>query len=408
MTDDRRMRPATRLIHAGQHPDPATGAVSTPIYQTSTFAFRNADEGAARFLGRDSGYKYTRLGNPTVAALEECLAALEGGCGALGAATGMAAINAVYLTFLGEGAHVVGTDSVYGPSRLVLENEYRRFGVASTWVDSSKPANVAAAMRPATRMVYIESPANPTMKLTDLASCAEIARSAGALLVVDNTFASPILQQPIALGADIVVHSLTKFLNGHTDVVGGAIVAKRLEHLERLRKVHCAFGGTMDPHQAWLILRGIRTLGLRMERAQSNSLEIARFLEAHPGVSWILHPGLPSHPQHALMLRQMAGPGAVFSFGVKGGLEAGKALIDSVRLATLAVSLGGVETLIEHPASMTHAGIPRAEREAAGISDDLVRLSVGCEDVRDLIADLTQALEKAAVAVPAEADVSRA
>ena len=408
MTDDRKMRPATRLIHAGHHPDPATGAVSTPIYQTSTFAFRNADEGAARFLGRDSGYKYTRLGNPTVAALEECLAALEGGCGALGAATGMAAINAVYLTFLGEGAHVVGTESVYGPSRLVLENEYRRFGVASTWVDSSKPANVAAAMRPATRMVYIESPANPTMKLTDVASCAEIARSAGALLVVDNTFASPVLQQPLALGADIVVHSLTKFLNGHTDVVGGAIVAKRPEHLERLRKVHCAFGGTMDPHQAWLILRGVKTLGLRMERAQSNSLEIARFLEAHPGVAWILHPGLPSHPQHALMLRQMAGPGAVFSFGVKGGLEAGKALIDSVRLATLAVSLGGVETLIEHPASMTHAGIPRAEREAAGISDDLVRLSVGCEDVRDLIADLTQALEKAAVAVPAEAAVSRA
>jgi methionine-gamma-lyase len=408
MTDDRRMHPDTRFIHAGQHPDPATGAVSTPIYQTSTFAFRNADEGAARFLGRDSGYKYTRLGNPTVAALEECLAALEGGCGALGAATGMAAINAVYLTFLGEGAHVVGTDSVYGPSRLVLENEYRRFGVASTWVDSSKPANVAAAIRPATRMIYIESPANPTMKLTDFASCAEIARSAGALLVVDNTFASPVLQQPLALGADIVVHSLTKFLNGHTDVVGGVIVAKRLEHLERLRKVHCAFGGTMDPHQAWLILRGIKTLGLRMERAQSNALEIARFLEAHPDVAWVLHPGLPSHPQHELALRQMAGPGAVFSFGVKGGLESGKALIDSVRLATLAVSLGGVETLIEHPASMTHAGVPRGEREAAGISDDLVRLSVGCEDVRDLIVDLTQALEKAARAVPAVAGSSKA
>ena len=400
--------PNTRIVHAGHRPDPATGAVSTPIYQTSTFAFRNADEGAARFLGKDPGYKYTRLGNPTVAALEECLATLEGGCGALGAATGMAAINAVYVTFLEQGAHVVGTDSVYGPSRLVLENEYRRFGVSSTWVDSSSPENVAAAVRPATKMIYVESPANPTMKLTDIAACAAIAHAHGALLVVDNTFASPVLQQPLALGADIVVHSLTKFLNGHTDVVGGAIVAKKPEHLDRLRKVHTAFGGTMDPHQAWLILRGIRTLGLRMERAQSNGLEIARFLENHPGVAWVLHPGLPSHPQHALMLRQMAGPGAVFSFGVKGGLEAGKALIDSVRLATLAVSLGGVETLIEHPASMTHTGMPRNEREAAGISDDLVRLSVGCEDVRDLIADLAQALESAAQAVPVEAGVSRA
>ncbi len=386
------MKMATRLIHAGQHRDPATGAVSTPIYQTSTFAFRNADEGAARFLGEDPGYKYTRLGNPTVAALEDCVATLEGGCGALGAATGMAAINMVYLTFLEAGAHVVGTDSVYGPSRLVLEHEYRRFGVVSSWVDSSNTGNVASAMRPGTRMVYIESPANPTMKLTDLAECAEIAHSGGALLVVDNTFASPVLQQPLALGADVVVHSLTKYMNGHTDVVGGAVVAKRPEHLERLRKVHQLFGGTMDPHQAWLILRGIKTLGLRMERAQANALEIARFLEGHPGVAWVRFPGLPSHPQHALALRQMAGPGAVISFGVKGGLEGGRALIDSVTLATLAVSLGGVETLIEHPASMTHRGMSREERESAGITDDLVRIAVGCEDVRDLIADLTQAL----------------
>jgi methionine-gamma-lyase len=404
MKDARKMHLATRIIHAGQHPDPATGAVSTPIYQSSTFAFRNADEGAARFLGTDPGYKYTRLGNPTVAALEECLATLEGGCGALGAATGMAAINAVYVAFLAQGSHVVGTDSVYGPSRLVLENEYSRFGVASTWVDSSDPAKVAAAIRPETAMVYIESPANPTMKLTDIAACAEIAHAAGALLVVDNTFASPVLQQPLALGADIVVHSLTKYLNGHTDVVGGAIVAKKAEHLARLKKVHYAFGGTMDPHQAWLVLRGIKTLGLRMERAQENSLALARFLEAHPGVAWVLHPGLPSHPQHALALSQMAGPGAVFSFGVKGGLEAGKVLIDAVRLATLAVSLGGVETLIEHPASMTHTSMPTKEREAAGISDDLVRIAVGCEDIRDLVADLEQALAAAAALPAALAD----
>jgi methionine-gamma-lyase len=320
----------------------------------------------------------------------------------------MAAINTVYVAFLEQGAHVVGTDSVYGPSRLVLESEYRRFGVASTWVDSSKLENVAAAMRPSTKMVYVESPANPTMKLTDIAACADIAHAHGALLVVDNTFASPVLQQPLALGADVVVHSLTKYLNGHTDVLGGAIVAGAPALLDRLRKVHVVFGGTMDPHQAWLILRGVRMLGLRMERAQANALEIARFLEAHPGVAWVLHTGLPSHPQHALMLRQMAGPGAVFSFGVKGGLVAGKALIDSVRLATLAVSLGGVETLIEHPASMTHAGMPRNEREAAGISDDLVRLSVGCEDVRDLIADLAQALDAAAKAAPTKAETAAA
>ena len=404
MTDRRPMHLATRIIHAGQHPDPVTGAVSTPIYQSSTFAFRNADEGAARFLGTDPGYKYTRLGNPTVAALEECVATLEGGCGALGAATGMAAINAVYMAFLSQGAHVVGTDSVYGPSRLVLENEYSRFGVASSWVDSSRSALVEAAMRPETRMVYIESPANPTMKLSDLRACAEIAHSAGALFVVDNTFASPVLQRPLEMGADIVVHSLTKFLNGHTDVVGGVIIAKRREHLDRLKKVHYATGGTMDPHQAWLILRGIKTLGLRMEKAQANALEAARFLEAHPAVAWVLHPGLASHPQHELAKRQMDGPGAVFSFGVKGGLEAGKALINSLKLATLAVSLGGVETLVEHPASMTHTSMPRAEREAAGITDDLVRLAVGCEDVRDLIADLEQALVIAA-AVAAVAGV---
>jgi len=396
------MHSATRIVHAGQHPDPATGAVSTPIYQTSTFAFKNADEGAARFQGRDPGYKYTRLGNPTVSALEECLAVLEGGCGALGAATGMAAINMVYVALLEQGAHVVGTDSVYGPSRLVLENEYRRFGVASTWVDSSRIEAVEAAMRPSTKMVFVETPANPTMKLTDIAACAEVAHANGALLVVDNTFASPVLQQPLSLGADVVVHSLTKYINGHTDVVGGAVVVGAHALLARLRKVHVAFGGTMDPHQAWLILRGVRTLGLRMERAQSNALEVARYLELHPGIDWVLHPGLTSHPQHALALRQMQGSGAVFSFGVKGGLEAGKALIDSVKLATLAVSLGGVETLIEHPASMSHTGMPRSEREAAGITDDLVRLSVGCEDVRDLIADLAQALEAAAKVAPVE------
>ncbi len=394
MADVSKMRMDTRIIHAGQHPDPATGAVSTPIYQSSTFAFRDADQGADRFSGRDKGYKYTRLGNPTIAALEECVALLEGGCGAIGAATGMAAVNAVYLAYLGQGAHIVATDSLYGPSRLILETEYARFGVASSFVDSADPANVAAAMRPETRLVYLESPANPTLKLTDIAACAEIAHARGALLVVDNTFASPVLQRPIELGADIVLHSMTKFLNGHTDVVAGIVVARTEEILARLRKVHFNVGGTMDPHQAWLVLRGIKTLGMRMERAQSNALHLARHLEQHPKVAWVRYPGLESHPQHALMKRQMRGGGAVFSFGVKGGLAAGKKLINSMRLATLAVSLGGIETLVEHPASMTHTSLPRADREAAGISDDLVRLAVGCEDPQDLQADLDQALEQ--------------
>jgi methionine-gamma-lyase len=392
MSDSQKRQLATRVIHAGQHPDPATGAVSTPIYQSSTFAFRNADEGAARFLGTDPGFKYTRLGNPTVAALEACVADLEGGVGALAAATGMAAVNAVYLALLGSGAHVVGTDALYGPSRLVLENEYSRYGVAATFVDSTDVARVAAAMRPETRLVYVESPSNPTLAITDLAACAGIAHARGALLVVDNTFASPMLQRPLELGADVVVHSLTKFLNGHTDVVGGMMVARDPDLLARLRKVHHTLGGTMDPHQAWLVLRGIKTLALRLERAQANAQAVAAYLESDPRVAWVRYPGLASHPQHALASRQMSGPGAILSFGVAGGFPAAKTFIESLRVATLAVSLGGVETLVEHPASMTHTALPRAEREAAGISDDLVRMAVGCEDVRDLLADVDQAL----------------
>lgn len=382
----------TRIIHAGQHSDPATGAVSTPIYQSSTFAFRDADHGAACFRG-EPGYKYTRLGNPTTAALEDNIANLEGGCGALAAASGMAAVNMVYLTFLGQGTHIVATDAVYGPSRMILENEYPRFGVASSFVDSSDPQNVAKAMRPDTKLVYLETPANPTLKLTDLEACAAIAHQGGALVVVDNTFASPYLQNPLQQGADIVLHSMTKFINGHTDVVAGIVIAKDPAVLERLRKVHYNFGGTMDPHQAWLVLRGVKTLGLRMERAQANAMKLAAFLEKHPKVAWVRYPGLESHPQYALGRRQMRGGGAVLSFGVRGGLEAGKTVINNVEVPTLAVSLGGIESLIEHPASMTHAGVPLAERQAAGISDDLVRVAVGCETYEDIEADLKRVLE---------------
>jgi len=394
MSDVKNLRIASRIIHAGQRTCPLTGAVATPIYQTSTFAFKDTDEGAARFGGTDPGYKYTRLGNPTVAALEECIADLEGGCGAMAASTGMAAVHTVYFTLLGAGAHVVGTDALYGASRMILEKEYSRFGVSGSFVDTSDPANVEKAMRPETKLVYLETPANPTLKLCDIAAIAKIAHDRGALVAVDNTFATPLLQQPFELGADVVLHSMTKFLNGHSDVVAGIVVAKDPALFSRLRSVHVNVGPTMDPHQAWLVFRGVKTLGLRLEKAQANALEVARFLEAHPKVSWVRYPFLPSHPQYDLARRQMAGGGAIVSFGVKGGLEAGRTLMNSVRLATLAVSLGGVETLIEHPASMTHASVPRADREKAEISDDLVRIALGCEDALDLCEDLEQALAK--------------
>ncbi|MBU1073132.1 PLP-dependent aspartate aminotransferase family protein, partial [bacterium] len=274
-----------------------------------------------------------------------------------------------------------------------LETEYSRFGIDATFVDSSIIENVENAMRPETKLVYIETPANPTLKMTDIAACAAIAHAHGALLAVDNTFSSPILQRPFDLGADVIVHSMTKFINGHTDVVAGMVVAKNPDVFTRLRKVHRNLGGTMDPHQAWLVLRGVRTLALRMEKAQANAMDLARYLESHPKVTWVRYPGLESHPQYELGLRQMSGPGAVISFGVKGGLEVGRTVIDNVQIPTLAVSLGGIESLIEHPASMTHAGIPQHEREEADITDDLVRLAVGCEDVEDLREDLARVLD---------------
>jgi methionine-gamma-lyase len=371
--------------------------VSVPIYQSSTFCFRDTDEGAARFAGTDGGYKYTRLGNPTVRALEQAVCELEGGADALATATGMAAVSTVFLTFLKPGDHVVGTDAVYGPTRLLLERQLAKFGIESTWVPTDDMACVRGAVRRSTRMLYVETPANPTIVLTDLEACGRLAREIGARFVVDNTFCSPLLQQPLRFGADVVIHSMTKFLNGHSDVVAGMIVSGRDELHAELSGMLRGLGGTMDPHQAWLVLRGIKTLALRIEKAQRNAEELAPWLAAHPAVAWVSYPGLPTHPQHELATRQMEGPGSMISFGVHGGLAAAKAVNDSVRLATLAVSLGGVETLIEHPASMTHASVPRAEREAAGIRDDLVRLSVGCEDVADLRADLDQALARVPV-----------
>lgn len=395
MSKTRSLSPETLAIHAGQEPDPVYGGVSVPIYQSSTFAFASAEQGAARFAGREKGFIYTRLGNPTVRALEESLSTLEGGFDASATATGMAAVTTIYTALLDKDAHVVGTASIYGPSRTVLETEFSRFGVRADFVDTSDVRNIEKALRPETKLLFVETPANPTLALTDLKACARIARGRGLTLVVDNTFSSPLLQRPLDLGADVVMHSLTKFINGHSDVVGGVIVAREESLHKRLRKVLVLMGGTMDPHQAWLVLRGVRTLALRVEKSQANAAALAPWLAGHPKVAWISYPGLASHPQHALAKEQMKGFGSMLCFGLRGGYEAGRKMINAVELCTLAVSLGGIESLIQHPASMTHAGLPKEHREMAGITDDLIRLSVGCEGLEDIRADLAQALDRA-------------
>ncbi len=388
------MHKSTKAIHEGSLNPPVYGEVSVPIFQSATFSFPSAEEGASRFSGEKRGYIYTRLNNPTNNALEENVAILENGFGAMATATGMAATTSVYLALLGRDSHIIATDSLYSASRVVLETELSRFGVRSTFVDTSDLRNIEEALQPNTQVIYIETPANPTMRITDIAGAAGIAHSHGACLVADNTFASPYLQRPLEHGADVVVQSLTKLMNGHSDVVGGMIVTKTEALFKKIRRVLSLFGGTMDPHQAWLILRGIRTLPLRVERSQENAQKLAEFLADHPKVLWVRYPGLPDHPQHELARRQMDGFGAMICFGVKNGLEGGRAVMDHVRLITLAVSLGGVESLIEHPASMTHASVPKEEREEAGIVDELVRLSVGCEDFEDLRDDLDQALNR--------------
>ena len=382
----------TKLVHAGIKDD-ALGSVVTPIYQTSTFAFHDAQQGANRFAGKEKGYIYTRIGNPTTDALEENVAQLENGFGATATASGMGAISTVYLALLSSGDHMVSTDSVYGPSRGLMEKHMSRFGVGSTYVDTSDLDNLSRAIRVNTKLVYVESPSNPAMAVTDIAAAAEIAHAAGALLVVDNTFASPHLQKPLDLGADVVLHSVTKFINGHADVVGGIVVAKTEALHKKIRTMLIILGANMDPHQSYLVSRGLKTLALRVERAEENARKVAPWLEAHPQVAWVRYIGLPSHPQHDLAKRQMTGFGSMISFELKGGLEAGRILMDNVHLAGLAVSLGGVETLISHPASMTHAGMAREDRLAAGITDGLVRISVGIEDLADILADLEQALD---------------
>jgi len=395
MKDEDGMHFATKAVHGGLDNEiNHFGEVSVPIYQTSTFSFVNADDGADKFAGKKEGYIYTRMGNPTIKALEDCVASLENGFGGLGTASGMAAVTTLYMTFLEKDAHIISSDAVYGSSRVVLEKDFSRFGVQASFVNTSDISNIEKAIQPNTKLLFIETPANPTIMLTDIKACANIAKKHNLILIVDNTFSSPYLQRPLELNADIVFHSLTKFLNGHSDIVGGMIIAKTEELFKKIQKVLFYMGGTMDPHQAWLVLRGIRTLALRVEKSQENALKIARFLESHPKVKWVTYPGLSNHPQHDLAKNQMDGFGSMISFGVKNGLEGGKILMNSVKLITLAVSLGGIESLIQHPASMTHAAVSDEEKQKAHITNELVRLSVGCEDYRDLIKDLDQALQK--------------
>lgn len=381
----------TKLIHAGAFED-EFGSATVPIYQTSTFKFKNAQHGADCFSGKSDGYIYTRIGNPTIRSLEQNIAELEGGYDGIATASGMGAVSSVYMALLGAGTHIISSDAVYGPARGILEADFARYNVEASFVNTSNPENIKAAIQSNTKVLYIETPANPTMEITDIRACAQIAKKHNLILVVDNTFCSPYLQKPLELGADVVLHSVTKFINGHADIVGGVIVAKDPEIYKRIRHSMVFLGCNMDPTQAFMVLRGVKTLAIRIERAQENAMKVAQFLAAHPKVAWIKYPGLPSHPQFELAKIQMNGFGSMMSFGLKGGYDAGKKLMDHVHLAMLAVSLGGVETLIQHPASMTHAVVSKEDKLKAGITDDLIRFSVGIEDVKDIIHDLEQGL----------------
>ncbi|MEW6072426.1 MAG: cystathionine gamma-synthase [Planctomycetota bacterium] len=391
MTVTSPLRFETRAIHAGQVPDPANGAVMTPVYLTSTYK----QDAPAQPRG---GYEYSRTSNPTRTALQENLAALESATWGLCFGSGLAAANALG-DRLDSGDHVVAGNDLYGGTYRLFTRVFRRYGIEFTYVDSTDLGAVRAAMRPATRYVYLETPSNPLLRITDIAAAAEIAHAGGALCIVDNTFATPYLQQPLALGADLVLHSLTKYLGGHSDAVGGALVGNDATLRDELAFYQNAVGGQLAPLDSFLFLRGTKTLALRMERHGENALRIARELETHPAVARVIYPGLPSHSGHALAARQMTGFGGMVSLELAGGLEAAIAFASATRIFTLAESLGGVESLIEVPPLMTHASIPAAERRRAGLADGLVRLSVGIEHADDLLADLVQALAVARTAV---------
>ena len=375
---------ATDAIHIGQEPDPATGAIVAPIYQTSTYV--------QEALGKSKGYDYARTNHPNRKALERCVARLEGGKSAYVFTTGMAAIDAVF-RLLRPGDHAIISEAVYGGVYRLTTQLLTQFGLEFSYIDTSSAASVRAAVRPNTKMIYVETPTNPTMIITDIAEMARIAGERSLTLVVDNTFLSPYLQRPIPLGAHIVVHSMTKYLNGHSDAVGGAVILTRPEDAEKIYFVQRSAGAGLAPMDCFLVSRGIKTLAVRMAEHDANGMAIAQHLAQHPKVKRVLYPGLVSHPQHKIARKQQTGFGAMISFDV-GSLEAARRLLDHVKLCSLAESLGGVETLISHPATMTHASIPPAVRQQTGITDGLVRISVGIEDVEDLIADLDAALAK--------------
>jgi cystathionine gamma-lyase/cystathionine beta-lyase/cystathionine gamma-lyase/homocysteine desulfhydrase len=374
----------TICVHAGQEPDPSTGAIITPIYQTSTYV-QDA-------LGVHKGYEYARTQNPTRAALEGNLAAIEGGKAAFAFASGMAAIGAI-ATLLQAGDHVVLSENTYGGTFRLFDKVLARTAIEFSWVNTAKLDEVERAITPRTRMLFVETPTNPVMELTDLAAAAALARRRSLRLVVDNTFASPYVQRPIDLGADLVMHSTTKYLNGHSDSVGGVVVATRDDDIEWLAFVQNAEGAILGPFDSWLVLRGTKTLAVRMERHNANGLVIAQHLETHAKIKRVYYPGLKSHPQHELAKKQMCGFGGMMACEL-GSLEAARRLLNSVRLCALAESLGGVETLVSHPATMTHSSVPPERRLVLGITDGLVRISVGIEDVEDIRADLDQALDK--------------
>jgi len=374
---------STDCIHAGQEPEPVTGAVTFPIFQTSTYVQPR--------LGEHKGYEYARTKNPTRSVLEANLAALERGKYGHCFASGMSAIDVVFRT-LSKGDHVVAGENMYGGSYRLFSKVLERFGLEFSYVDTSKVDAVRAAIRPATKIVFLETPTNPMMTLTDITACSEVAHAAGALVVVDNTFCSPYLQRPIELGADVVVHSTTKFLNGHSDSVGGAVICNSDELAEKIGFLQNAVGAILSPFDSWLVLRGVKTLAVRMKRHEENGVAMANYLAHHPKAKKVYYPGLPDHPQHALAKRQMDGFGAMISFEL-GSYDNAKKFLDRVRLCSLGESLGGVETLISHPETMTHASVPVADRQRLGITPGLVRISVGIEDIEDLIADVENAFE---------------
>jgi cystathionine beta-lyase/cystathionine gamma-synthase len=379
---------STRQIHAGVTPDPTTGSILTPIYQSTTFVQPSVDD----YLSK--GYSYSRSGNPTVRALETKLADLEGGADCATFGTGMSAVNATMLAFLNAGAHAIISDVAYGGTYRLCTKVLSRFGIDFTFADTSNPDDVAASVRDKTVLILTETPANPTMKCSDIAAISEIAKKAGAVHAVDNTFLTPYYQRPLELGADLSIHSTTKYMDGHNATVGGAVISKTAELADQVRFIQNSTGSIMSPQVAWLTMQGCKTLSVRMDQQSANAMAIAEFLEAHPKVKQVCYPGLKSHAQHELSGRQASGYGAMLWFEVKGGLKAGKTLMDNVEVWTLAENLGSVESLITHPVTMTHADVEEAERQRVGIIDGLVRLSVGLEDIEDLIGALDSALEK--------------